>query len=340
MPFAINMKMYILRIKIMKELNSEIKSDNQMINVLGKELPVFIRGHGNIPLLVLGQATLFKKPGFIPNPLDDYFKIYFVDLFEKQINQDFDDFSHLKLDDFLNAIEEIRLKLNLEKVALFSHSAPGVLAIEYSRKYEKNVLLNIIVATAPIWGTYKADLSNCFFKHNASFARKILFDADQKGLEIIEKKSFIHTYMARRTFFFSNPMDPFWESLWEGVYQDEALIGHFFQLIKDYDIRKTPNSDIPTFLALGLEDYSAPFYAWTDDVANNDHCFKPLDQCDSSGNVPQRAYYIFNSAHFPPIEDPDFSKKVLLFVNKFTECMPQHLSKPDSDDILGNILSP
>jgi proline iminopeptidase len=333
------MKMYLLRLKIMKELESEMKYDNQMINVLGKKLPVFIRGNGSIPLLVLGQATLFKKTGFIPNQLDDYFKIYFVDLFERQIDQDFNDFSHLKFDDFLDAIEEIRLKLDLEKVALFSHSAPGVLAIEYSRKYEKNVSLNIIVATAPIWGTYKSELSNNFFKYNASSARKSLFDADQKKLEILkEKKNFIQTYMARRAFFFSDPMNPFWESLWEGVNQDEALIEHFFLLIKAYDIRKIPNSHAPTFLALGLEDYSAPFYAWTDDVANTDNCFKPLEQCDNSGIGAQRAYYIFNSAHFPPIEDPEFSKKVILFVNKFTECMPQHLNQPDSYDSLENVL--
>lgn len=327
----------------MKESKSEIKKIDQTIHTLGKTLPVFIRGQGNIPLLVLGQASLFKKPGFIPKELDAYFKIYFVDLFEKQENQSFIDVHTLKLDSFINAIESIRSQLGLEKIALFAHSASGVLAIEYSRQYQKNVLLNIIVGTAPIWGNYKNKLSEDYFKHNATLDRHCLFKQDQQALfESKEKKDFSKVYMARRTLFFSNPRNVFWQSLWEGVNQDEALIDRYFQLIQDYDIRKRPYYETPIFLALGLRDYSAPFYAWTDDIANSEHRFRPLEE-KAYKEIPSRAYYIFNAAHFPMLEDSEFPKKILFYIRqKFPQWKAQSssLSIGENEDAVYPVVKP
>jgi proline iminopeptidase len=300
----------------MKDFKLEMRKSIQSVYALGKKLPVFIRGNGNISLLVLGQASLFKKPGFIPNEFDNYFKIYFVDLFEKQLDQDPYDFHRLKLDDFLDAIETVRLQLNLREIALFSHSAAGVLAVEYNRKYEKNVSLNIIVAMAPIWGLYKNELSERYFQYNSTSDRQLLFKHDQKLLASKDDKTFSLSYMARRALFFSNPMDFSWQFLWDGVNQDEELINHYFKLINDYDIRKIPSNNTPTFLALGLKDYSVPFYAWTDDIARTDHCFKPLETNKNKEEIPQKVYYIFNAAHFPMQEDTEFSDKIIQYINE------------------------
>ena len=78
---------------------------------------------------------------------------------------------------------------------------------------------------------------------------------------------------------------------------------HFFNLIQNYDVLGgTPKN--PTFLALGLHDFSNPFYLWADKLSGENSHFM---------------YHIFDkSGHYPTIEEPkefvgtllDFTLKV------------------------------
>ena len=286
---------------------SIIKDDSKPIasvKAFDKNIPVYKRGFGNIPLLITGPANLFKKPELLPLSFNNVFTIYFVDLFEKPQNYPVN-YSQLTLNDFVDQFENIREQLGLKKIALFGHSANGVLALEYASKYPDKVLLNIIVGTAPIWGDYKNELVKGYFNYNSHQTRQQLFKLDQEQLTkqksgLPTGTSFVANYNARRAYFYYKPQLANWKTLWDGLHLDEDLVNHYFSLIKSYDVRKRFYSPrIPTFLGLGLYDYSCPFYAWTD---------------DSKAQLADMEYYIFESSgHYPQVEE------AALFANKLFE---------------------
>jgi len=273
------------------------------LQAFGKNLPVYKRGLGDIPLLITGPANLFKKLGMLPQALDNVFTIYFVDLFEK--TQDFTmDFTHIGLADFTSELESIRKQLELDKIALFGHSATGVLALEYMEKYKDKVLLNILVGMAPIWGEYKNNLVNKYFLENSDAGRQRLFSSDQESKDNKQSANipFVVNYNARRAHFYYEPQLSVWKTLWDDLCLDEDLVNHYFTLIRNYDIRKGfNNSGTPIFLGLGLYDYSCPFYGWTDDAQKQ---------------LAGMEYYIFeNSGHYPQVEQAElFCEKLLEYM--------------------------
>ncbi len=279
------------------------------IKILNKQLPVHTRGYGAISLVVVGQASLFKKPNILPSEMDKYFTMYFVDLFEKRDEKQVD-YSSLTLDDFISSVENTRIQLGLEKVAIFGHSAAGILAIEYAKKYKENVLFNLIISTAPIWGDYKKKLTDDFFNQNSTSDRQNIFAGDQKDQNEFEKESkttpssiFVRRYNSRRAHFYYEPKNEFWQHIWDGVNFDEDLINRYFETIKNYDFRNVSYKDVATFLCLGMFDYSAAFYGWTD---------------EAKAKLNNMEYYIFDkSGHYPMVEQRDlFMEKLLEFIDK------------------------
>jgi len=258
------------------------------IEALGKRLPVHVRGNGLLSLLVLGPATLFEKPGFIPAAWDEQFTIYFVDFFALSERSSSCHYDCLQLEDFVGAVESTRAQLQLDTVVLFGHSAAGVLAMEYSTRYPDRVLFNILLCASPIWGGYKNKLTTDFFQQNASHRRHRLFMRDQRRLHKIDRVSFVHSYNARRAYFYKYPRQMFWQNLWDHVVLDEPLVNRYFSLIQNFDFRAIAYHT-QTFLALGLYDASCPFYMWTDDVA------AMLENIE---------YYVFpDSGHYPMLEE-------------------------------------
>lgn len=135
------------------------------VKLLNKDLPIHVKGNGRLPLIVLGPASLFEKDQLLSPALKSLFTIYFVDMFSKLEGQNTPNIDKLTLDDFVWAIEGIRLALNKEKIALFAHSASGVLAMKYAQKYPGRVSCNLIVATAPFGELKKKTLLYLFFIH-------------------------------------------------------------------------------------------------------------------------------------------------------------------------------
>ncbi len=279
------------------------------ITVLNKKVRIRKRGKGDYPLLIVGPASIFQQPGFLPKEFDTLFKIYFVDWFIKN-DKHTPDYSQLTLAHFVDVVEDIRVQLDLKKVILFSHSAMGILAIEYAKKHTENVLFNIVIATSPIWGHKKEQSSKLFFRYNATKQRQRMYINDhnalKKQLETFVKqtslqKTFIAKYSSRRTQFFRHPERYKPERLWPNIEMDMPLIMHYFSLISAYDVQSGEFEVVPTFLALGLYDYSCPFYHWTD---------------DNRAMLEKMHYYIFkDSGHYPMMTE---SGK---FIEELIHCM-------------------
>lgn len=296
---------------MLNTLESPGSANEKTVHIFNKKIPVYQRGAGQIPLLIIGPAGLFKKPNMLPQTFDEVFTIYFVDLFEKT-QTELENITNLTLDDFVAQLEAIRAQLGLKKIALFGHSANGILAFEYASKHPNNVFINILVSTAPIWGNYKNEVIKKYFDQNAIEERQALYRADQARLTESmsninatgELNQFVIGYNARRAHFYFQPESPVWETLWDNLHLDQKLVSHFFSLVKDYDIRdRHYDSGIPTFLGLGLYDYSCPFYVWTD---------------EAKAQLSNIEYYIFKeSGHYSQVEEfSSFSTKLFAYMER------------------------
>lgn len=279
------------------------------VYAFNKKIPVVVEGKGSLPLVIVGPASLFKKPGMLPERWREIFTLYFVDIFSDVGIEN--DYSHWHLTTFAKEFDKVLLGLRLDKVVLFAHSSLGIMAIEYAAAYPDKVLMSVLVAAMPIWGQYKQDMSHLYFIGNADQARKSDFQSDQKALEskinsLQGTEKFVQSYQSRRTYFFKEYKKE--RDLWRGITFDMPLIEKYFSLISQYDIRerthfKQNGARLPskTFLALGLWDYSAPFYTWTDDLRE---ATKAL------------YYYIFESDHYPMV---DCAKKLTQELEAFIE---------------------
>ncbi len=282
------------------------------IATLGKNLKVNTRGNGTIPLLVMGPATLFfNNPILIPESMGDLFTIYFVDLFSGQKCPTID-YNKLELNQFIDIMKNLQDQLALDKVALFAHSALGVLGIEYAKAHAERVNLLLLIGSSPLWTADKKTLSHHFFIDNASLARQTMHDYEQERHNKLstsqpfdKQEKFTQHYSSRQFHFFKNPSLVAIDKLWQGMTLDMELTEHYFSLLNNYQAQKESFPQAPTFIALGIQDYSAPFLFWTDKT--------------EIVKLPTVDYYVFpNSAHYPMVEDKDsFSEELISFMKKF-----------------------
>jgi len=275
------------------------------VQTLGKIIPVYVRGNGLLPMLVVGPATLFHN-SYLPESFDKYFKIYFVDIFTKVSSYRLLDINEITLDDFVGSVESIRKQLKLDKVVLFGHSANGILALKYSEKFPEHVLCNILVGTTPFRGSEKSKISDAFFASKASIERKNLYESDKKKLAGLPP-TYVNQYNAKRTWNFFDLTKKETENIWRGINLDENLIKKYFSLIDDFDIRQNMAIlKVPTFLGLGSDDYTCPPVLWTEGskrILNN----------------PLLRHFVFDkSAHYPMIENEGtFMQGLSLFLKNY-----------------------
>jgi len=297
------------------------------INVFNKKIGVEIRGDSEIPLLVVGPASLFKKNGLLPEDLYQHFSVYFVDFFEAVEGSSLN-YNALTLDDFIDAIEQIRQQLDLPRIALLAHSSNGVLAMEYANKHNEHVIFNVLIGTMPIWGDSRKKINASFFQFNASEKRKTIernnaMISSAPGFFSSPAEKFIEQYKARKAQFFGD--DNLIHSLsdidhlWDEIALDMELVNQYFSVIANYDMRVSQYKPIPTFIGLGLYDASCPFYVWTDEIKE---WFLEKNQLELYDEYIK--LYIFDSDHYPM--SPVFHQaKPALFVDKLVEYMQPFL---------------
>lgn len=278
-----------------------------MLVIFNKQIPIETLGSGDLPLLIVGPASLFKKDHLLSPEFKRLFKIYFVDIFISV--DEGPTTSGLTLDDFVASIEKIRLYINEDKIALFAHSASGVLAMKYAMEYPERVLCNFIVATAPFWGVKKEVEVNSFFNYRNARSGRLsaykhnLGNFQQREHDIPSRERFFQRYYARTPQFYFDYRNPNNLHLWDGINLDITLVENYFSAISKFNVFTNypfSQTHVPTFLAFGLYDFSNPFYAWLDRA-------KELYHVD---------YHIFmRSGHFPMVEEPhEFDRVVTDFL--------------------------
>lgn len=260
-----------------------------------------VEGQG-IPCLVIGSSVYY--PRTIPDELKKHIMFIYVDLRHfspTSIKQNIDKIS---LDSYLDDIETIRRKLNIEQNIIMGHSVHGTLALEYSRKYPDNVSCVIAISALPNEIGHLSFEADEFWDEDASETRKLCLERNWEAFDFDTLNSLSQNEAVINAYIRDGPkywFDPEYDSsrLWTDVKFNTEVNSHLWDnVLYEYDIAQNDKPiSCPVFLALGRFDYIVPYSCW-DDKKN---IFDNL------------TYHLFEkSSHTPHFEESDnFSQKLL-----------------------------
>lgn len=278
---------------------------NQSVISDGFELNYCIKGHGK-PMLVVGSSIYY--PRLFSENLYEKFQFIFLDHrgFVKPTRalgpEDY------TLDKVLEDIETARQFLNLNDFIILGHSGHAFMALEYAKKYPRNVQKVILLNSAPTNSEDRQRQSFSFFHETASLERKKHFEKDIVLLENDIKKDpsrrFVHMCirMGAQSFYDYTFNGAY---MWHGVYTNMEIIDHLWgeAFAKLNLIQSLANFNKPVFIGLGRYDYLvAPVSLW-------DH----IDgRCENMKKV------IFeHSGHNPMFEEPhSFDRELVEWINE------------------------
>jgi len=294
-----------------EELAEETKEEvtSGTVNIDGFELSYSIEGTG-IPVVVL-NGRLYHPPVF-SKELRKHIKFIFADVRCFIPLDTPDDMNTITIDTYVDDIEQTRIALGFDKIAVLGHSAFGFLSLEYARKYPQHTSHAILIATPPYFTTSKYNSAAAeFWESDASQERKAILKRNQEKLteetlnSVSPDQAFIMGYLANAPKFW---YDPSYDASWIVEAFDEFnvdLVNHFYGVIlNDYDITGSFHQITkPVFLALGRYDYWAPFYLWDDE----------------KNKLPNLSYNLFEkSGHWPFLEEQE------LFDTKLIDWIKSH----------------
>ncbi len=267
----------------------------------GTELGYLVEGTGT-PCLAVG-STVFWPPTF-SQELRKHLKLIFADTRFIRPPQEPSEHEDLTLDILLDDIDQVRRGAGLDRAVVLGHSALGILALEYARKYPQHASHVVMIGTPP-YPLVEFDGPNIdfvaeakdFWEADASDERKAILKRNQANLteerlsQTPPGKAFGVWYLAHAPMVWFDPTyDASW--LFNPIEFDSPTFNHFLSVIlKDYDIGKTLRQvEAPIFLALGRYDYLVPHILWD----------KPRD------GVANLASHLFErSGHYPMMEQSE-----------------------------------
>ena len=277
---------------------------NGFISVDGTRFNYTIEGNG-IPCLVIG-SSIYYPPTFSED-LRKNLKLYFVDMrwfAPERGNMPMKDFT---LKSIINDIEQVRLALNLENPILIGHSIHGTIAMEYAKRYPKNIAGLVMIGSPNIYGNKEYDFATTKVWESASSKRKELQNknwqvlADKKD-EYSDAQMVVEDYCAMAPKYWYNPeYDARW--LWNDMTIHADLIHHLYGIIFSnyFMFNNESRVPVPTFVALGKYDYAIPVQLWKD-----------------VRNIPSLSIQVFEkSGHTPQLEECEkFNAQLMKWLNK------------------------
>lgn len=265
----------------------------------GYTLQYKIEGSGPTAL-VIGSALYYSRT-FSPS-LRNHLKLVFID--HRGFAPDpFFGSEPIHLDTILDDIEYMRTILELTQVIVVGHSGNGYIALEYAKKYPKEVTHLVLIGMGPDQSDASHQAANEYFQEAVCPERKKLLN---KNLETLHEKLQAHPETRFITFCLALAPRSWYDyafdaaPLWQGVQVNMPIIDHLWGIVfKDIDITKGLEAiNKPVFLGLGVFDYLvAPFYTWN-----------PLKS--KFKNLTIKLFE--KSSHTPQYEEPELFDAVLL----------------------------
>jgi proline iminopeptidase len=281
------------------EIKTEVSSGT--ITVDDFKLHYIVEGEG-IPCMVVGSHIFW--PRTFSKELRNHLRLVFADCRFFAPSDEEIDISKLSIDTFVDDVEQVRKALGIERMAVLGHSALGVLALEYGKKYPEHTSHVIMIGTPPNVNEEYQKLVDEFWESDASDERKTIWENRRRELtdEYLSKVSPFEAWSLRYInsspwYWFNPEYDCSW--LWEGLDGNMELIDYFFEtLLNEYEASKGLDQlNLPVFIAMGRYDYAVPYHSW-DNVKDK---FQNL------------SYPVFEkSGHYPMLEEWElFDKKFL-----------------------------
>lgn len=245
-------------------MNFDLQVD-RVINVTinGREYPVSVTGTG-FPVVVIGTGTLVQRT--LSKNFKSQFTVYSTDLYWDERYALPDD-ETLSIARFIDDINALVAELQLSEYVLCGHSAFGMFALEFAKKYPEHAAGIVMIGTPLNSNQEVAAQNNRIFQAEASEERKRI-DAQRKasplpeglrdGQKIVEWCTWRHAAQHWH--------DPLTDStpIWQGLVPSKNQVILFSEIFPTYDVCKNLDKvKDPVFLAAGLSDYDCcPAQAW------------------------------------------------------------------------------
>ncbi|MCB5175312.1 alpha/beta hydrolase [Microvirga lenta] len=229
------------------------------------ELGYSIEGEGP-PAIVIGSAVYY--PRTFSERLRQSLKLVFVD--HRGFARASGDVSaaDYAFDTVLADIERVREHLGLGEVIVIGHSGHGFMALEYAKRYSRNVSHVAMIATGPSHGAVHVQATERYWDESVCPERKAQLAADLAKLpaeiEAAPDRRFVAYCVrmgARSWYDYTFDASP----LWRDVHVNMPAFDHLWgEVFRDIDIGHGLDAlNVPVLLALGRYDYLvAPYATW------------------------------------------------------------------------------
>jgi len=274
------------------------------IQIDGSTLNYVIEGSGK-PCLVIGSSVYYPKT--FSKDLRKHLKMYFVDLkwFAKgYVPENLDE---VNIQTIVEDVEEIRIKLGLKRPMIMGHSIHGTIAMEYVKKYSKEVSSLVIIGSPSQWGNVTFNKKAADLWETASDERKAIQEENWgKATELDRltgKDKTATQYNAASPQYWYDPYyDAGW--LWDGMTVHTEFTDHIFsKVFMEYDMfENCPNIPVPVFVAMGKYDYVIPYTLWESNYKT----------------IPDFTLVLFEkSGHTPQLEESNlFNQKLIEWIKQ------------------------
>lgn len=278
------------------------------VPIRGNHYPVIQAGNG-VPCLLICLGT----PSFrtLSKNFFNHFEVYSSDMYwitENALEQP----DSLTIDTIIDDIKALGEALNLKKYFIFGHSAYGIIALEFAKKYP-NICAGIIMVGTPVNSNATvAERNNLIFQQQADVERKKI-DAERRGIVANEDLSNLTSSERWSREYIYRDAPRYWHipeydcsAIWSGVNIDPLLFRLFSDILPNIDVLKgLEKVKEPVFLASGVSDYDCCPWEWQN-VTN-----LPPNFTMATFN---------NSGHWPHFEEPDlFDQEVIAWSKEISD---------------------
>lgn len=258
------------------------------------------RTEGSGPDVVVIGSSIYYPRSFSQN-LRKFLRLHFVDYRGFAEGPQ----TELTFDTLLDDLECIRQKLGLKKCIVVGHSAHGLLAIEYAKKYKKHFSGVVIIGMPPHMKQDNIAMAQNNWEESVWPERKAAFDRNMKLMPDEKLNQLPRDQWFLQMNFRNAPKSLYnynFDStpLWQGVMPNTYVLDQMYlRFTREVDVSQGLESlDLPVLIAYGrFEFLVAPVHSWD-----------PLRP--KFKNLTIRIFE--KSAHSPQYEEPDLFDAELL----------------------------
>ena len=271
-----------------------ITRSSGVITIGGTPHPYLAEGTGPT-CIVVGLAPSY--PPLLSDRLKQRIRFVYVDFKNSWNAESADVAGKITMDSLVDEIDQVRSDLGLEKVILFGHSGPALVAVEYTLRHPDRVSQLILVSVEPYFTPAWLKAREAFWETEASAERKTALKQNQERFpddllrRLSPRDAFALRYVRNGPKYFYDPSYDFYWAF-AGKHFSAEVISYFFNtIVANYDPRsRLTKNTVPTFLALGRYDYNIPYREWD----------------STRKTTPHLTTHVFErSGHFPMIEEQD-----------------------------------